>query len=165
MSSIRVVEVLPSRISGVYLLAKSHECSYYIGQSNDLVGRLLEHKGIWQRLGIDIRMVLLMEIDGDGSRTRDERIRYERRFMAAAMHLGMPLWNSERTLPYYEEIKKKDLSIEIEHLQYAVGILRPSESKTSPVCSQKPKNRSERHEASVARARQKASEMRRVYSN
>jgi hypothetical protein len=124
MSVVRMIDV-PVKISGVYLLGQSQKRSYYIGQSRDLVGRLLDHKHTWQPLGVDIRMMLLMEVDG--SNAYAERIQHERRFMASAMHLGIPIWNSEQSLPYHEEIKKEDLSVEIAHLKYAVEILGPSE--------------------------------------
>ena len=129
-----IQEIVFPRVRGVYLLAAlTHQylsdrrvwaCSYvyYVGESNDLAQRLLAHRSgreCISRFGDDPRMVLLTETN----RGREARRNSEKKFMAAAIKLGIHLVNKSQTLPSPIQIEKWKLTCEIAQLKEAVNFL------------------------------------------
>ena len=85
----------------MYLLSEQRR--YYVGESADVAARLLGHMST--RKFSEPRMVLLREVNKRMTRlSRDERRAYERRFMAAALEVGLPLLNGSKSLPSLEQI-------------------------------------------------------------
>ena len=113
-------------ILGVYLL--SEDGLYYIGQSQDAIARVCSHRverGSRSNSGFENpSAVMLAELpDGCGSHAL---LIAERRFIVAALALGLPLANklSDETREKYRT-QFSDLSFETERLEVAVSTLLP----------------------------------------
>src|SRR6267142_2347672 len=94
-----ICEITIPRFAGVYLIGGDQPI-YYVGESTSVARRLISHTS--GRVAIPgTRMILLREV---GPRSAIQRRKHERRFMAAALEIGLKLLNT--ALPGVKELKQ-----------------------------------------------------------
>jgi hypothetical protein len=126
----RVREIGPfPKFAGVYLLFGQHYeggAKYYIGESNDIIRRVLDHRRDSRHnlRAIVVRDTPLASLQND-HRTRWARQDVERRFISAALLMKLPVLNTHpKSLRLIGS--RAELAFEIGRLETALKILSRS---------------------------------------